>query len=163
MSDSRISGLHKLNVSERLDKLHELGWLTSADVALLKRGELLLRPAVADRMVENAIGVFGLPLAMAPNFVVNGREYVVPMVVEEPSVVAALSNAAKQARPEGFTASSDEWLVAGQVHVTELADTAAAVAHLVACKQELLDAANAVHPRLANHGGGVRDLSLIHI
>jgi len=158
VSDSRISGLHKLSISERLDELAGRGWLTAADAALLKSGQLVLRPAAANRMVENAIGVFGLPLAIAPNFRVNDREFVIPLVVEEPSVVAAVSNAARLALPAGFAASSDWWLVAGQIHVTELDDTAAAVTNLEEHKQELLEAANAVHPRLANHGGGVRDI-----
>ena len=111
-------------------------------------------------MVENVIGVFGLPLAIAPNFVVNGREYIVTMVVEEPSVVAAVSNAAKLARPNGFTAQCDDWLLAGQVHVTDIVDADKAFAALESRRQELIDAANAVHPRLADHGGGVRDIEL---
>ncbi|MGI9221382.1 MAG: hydroxymethylglutaryl-CoA reductase, degradative [Woeseiaceae bacterium] len=158
MSDSRISGLHKLDIAARLDKLQETGWLSAEDVALLKQGQQVLRPFGADKMVENVIGVLGLPLAIAPNFIVNGREYVVPMAVEEPSVVAAVSNAAKLARPGGFTVHSDEWLVAGQIHVTEIIDADAALQSLIGQKQPLLDAANAVHPGLAKHGGGVRDL-----
>ena len=158
MSDSRISGLHKLDIAARLDKLGELGWLSPADILLLKQGQQVLQPTVADKMVENVIGVYGLPLAVAPNFIVNGREYVVPMAVEEPSVLAAVSNAAKQARPEGFVAASDEWLVAGQVHITDIEDTDAALANLAANKAELLAAANAVHPRLTKYGGGVREI-----
>lgn len=160
MSDARISGLHKLDIAARLDKLHELGWLSSADVDLLKQGQQVLRPSAADKMVENVIGVFGLPLAIAPNFVVNGRDYLVPMVVEEPSVVAAVSNAAKLARADGFVASCDEWLIAGQIHVTDVADIEVALQGLESDKPKLLDAANAVHPRLAKHGGGVRDIEL---
>ena len=160
MSDARISGLHKLDIAARLDKLHELGWLSSADVDLLKQGQQVLRPSAADKMVENVIGVFGLPLAIAPNFVVNGRDYLVPMVVEEPSVVAAVSNAAKLARPEGFKVHCDEWLIAGQIHVTDVADIEVALQGLESDKPKLLDAANAVHPRLAKHGGGVRDIEL---
>lgn len=158
VSDSRISGLHQLDIAARLDRLHEAGWLSAEDVALLKQGQQVLRPFGADRMVENVIGVLGLPLAIAPNFIVNGREYVVPMVVEEPSVVAAVSNAAKLARPDGFAVRSDEWLVAGQIHIADVVDTDAALQGLSGQKQPLLDAANAVHPGLAKHGGGVRDL-----
>jgi hydroxymethylglutaryl-CoA reductase len=158
VSDSRISGLHKLDVSARLDELGRLGWLSSIDVELLKQGQQVLRIAAADQMVENVIGVFGLPLAVAPNFIVNGRDYIVPMVVEEPSVVAALSNAAKLARPEGFTAICDDWLLAGQVYVTGVIDVGNALAELESCRQNLLDQANAVHPGLAKYGGGVRDI-----
>lgn len=158
MSDSRISGLHKLDIAARLDRLAEMGWLARSDVEQLKVGQQVLRAAVADRMVENVIGVFGLPLAIAPNFIVNGRDYVVPMVIEEPSVVAALSNAARQARPEGFSADVDEWLVAGQVYVTGVADNEAAIAELLSQKAKLLQQANRVHPRLRDYGDGVVDL-----
>jgi hydroxymethylglutaryl-CoA reductase len=158
VSDSRISRLHKLDVAARLDELGRLGWLSPTDVELLKQGRQVLQTAAADKMVENVIGVFGLPLAIAPNFVVNGRDYIVPMVVEEPSVVAAVSNAAKLARPEGFTAQCDDWLLAGQVHVTDMVDADKAFSALESCRQELIDAAGAVHPRLADHGGGVRDI-----
>lgn len=160
MSDSRISGLHKLDIAARLDKLHELGWLSSADVDLLKQGQQVLRPSAANKMVENVVGVFGLPLAIAPNFIVNGRDYLVPMAVEEPSVVAAVSNAAKLARPDGFETHCDEWLIAGQIHVTDVADIQGALQSLEDKKTQLLAAANAVHPRLARHGGGVRDIEL---
>ena len=158
MSDSRISGLHKLDVAARLDELGRLGYLSPADVELLKQGRQVLQTVAADKMVENVIGVFGLPLAIAPNFVVNGRDYIVPMVVEEPSVVAAVSNAAKLARPEGFTAQCDDWLLAGQVHVTDMPDADKAFSALESCRQELIDAADAVHPHLEDHGGGVRDI-----
>lgn len=160
MSDSRISGLHRLDIATRLDRLAEHGWLTEPEAQQLKRGQQVLRPAAANKMIENVIGVFGLPLAIAPNFIVNGRDYVVPMVVEEPSVVAALSNAARQARPAGFFADTGEWLLAGQVHVTAVADIPRALADLQAGKTALLDAANAVHPRLSDYGGGVRDLAI---
>lgn len=160
MSDSRISGLHKLDIAARLDRLAETGWLAEADAELLKNGQQVLRTAVADRMVENVIGVFGLPLAIAPNFVVNGRDYIVPMVIEEPSVVAALSNAARQSRPDGFSAQVDEWLVAGQIYVTGVADKESAIARLQSQQAELLNAANAVHPRLSEYGDGVVDLDI---
>ncbi len=158
MRNSRISGLQHLDIDTRLERLVDGDWLTAAEAMQLLQGHQVLRLAAADRMVENVIGVFGLPLAIAPNFVVNDRDYVVPMVVEEPSVVAALSNAARLARPAGFAADCDEWLLAGQVHVTAIANINEAVANLEARKAELLQQANEVHPRLAGYGGGVRDL-----
>lgn len=160
MSDSRVSGLHKLDTPARLEKLQELGWLSPEDVAALKQGQQVLRPADADKMVENVIGVFGLPLAIAPNFVVNGREFIVPMASEEPSVVAGLSNAARLARPEGFSVRCDDWLVAGQIHVTNIADLDAARVGLEAQREGLLDAANAINPRLKKRSGGVRDIEV---
>ncbi len=161
MTNSRISGLHDLTVAERINELDKLGWLSSADAELLKQGRYVLLPAAADTMVENVIGTFGLPLAIAPNFVVNGRDYIVPMVVEEPSVVAAVSGAAKLARSSGgFEAVSDESLLAGQVHVTSIADTNAAIAALEKHRPELIELADNVHPGLVDRGGGVRDVEV---
>ena len=101
MSDSRISGLYRLSVTERIDALQQQGWLAAGDAELLRQGRQVLAPAVADNIIENVVGVFGLPFAIAPNFVVNDRGYIVPMVVEEPSVVAATSNAARLALNSG--------------------------------------------------------------
>ena len=159
MSNSRISGLHDLTVAERINALDKLGWLSSADAELLKQGRYVLLPAAADTMVENVIGTFGLPLAIAPNFVVNGHDYIVPMVVEEPSVVAAVSGAAKLARASGgFETVSKESLLAGQVHVTGVVDTNAAIAALEKHRPELMELADNVHPSLVDRGGGVREV-----
>lgn len=158
MKNSRISGLHKLDVAARLDELGRLGCLSPADVEVLKQGQQILRVDAAEKMVENVIGIFGLPLAVAPNFVVNGRDYLVPLVVEEPSVVAALSNAAKQSLPKGFSAECDDWLLAGQIHVTDMTDVESSLARLSSCRQELIDQANAVHPGLSKYGGGVHEV-----
>ena len=160
MRDSRISGLHKLTIAERVDELCKRGWLSSSDAERLKRGHYVLQPEAADRMVENVLATFGLPLAIATNFIVNERNYIVPMVVEEPSVVAAVSAAAKLAGPEGFSATCNEALLAGQIHITEVADVAQAVTELQRCRDEILAAASAVHPGLARHGGGVRDIDI---
>ncbi len=112
-------------------------------------------------MVENVIGTFGLPLAIAPNFVVNGRDYIVPMVVEEPSVVAAVSGAAKLARSSGgFETASEESLLAGQVHVTNFADTNVAITALEKHRQELIRLADDVHPGLVDRGGGAREVEV---
>ena len=161
MSSSRISGLHELTVAERINELDRLGWLSSVDAELLKQGRYVLLSARADTMVENVIGTFGLPLAIAPNFVVNGRDYIVPMVVEEPSVVAAVSGAAKLARSSGgFETVSEESLLAGQVHVTNVADTNAAITALEKHRQELIKLADDVHPGLVDRGGGAREVEV---
>ena len=126
---------------------------------LLLQGKHVLSPAVADRMIENVVGVFGLPMAVAPNFVVNDQDYIVPMVVEEPSIVAATSNAARLARSSGgFTASCSESLLVGQIHVTNVDDPESALSKLNSASVELLERANAVHPRLVTRGGGVREV-----
>jgi hydroxymethylglutaryl-CoA reductase len=161
LSDSRISGLYRQTVAERIGELHRLGWLSAADAELLRQGRHVLSSAAADKIIENVIGVFGLPFAIAPNFIVNGRDYIVPMVVEEPSIVAATSNAARLARNSGgFESASDESLLAGQVHVTGIADVAAAVQALSEARQDLIARANAVHPRLVARGGGVREIEV---
>ena len=161
MSDSRIKGLYKLSVTERIARLRELGWLSAEDAACLRGGYHVLAAQAADHMIENALGVFGMPFGVAPNFVVNGRECLVPLVVEEPSIVAGLSSAAAMARSQGgFKVEHDGSLLIGQVHITDVADADQAIAALEKTKPALLDAANAVHPRLSNRGGGVRDIEL---
>ncbi|MBT8083556.1 MAG: hydroxymethylglutaryl-CoA reductase, degradative [Gammaproteobacteria bacterium] len=159
MSDSRIPGLYRLPVGERIARLRELGWLGDEDAAKLEQGQHVLSVTAADHMIENVVGVFGLPLAVVPNFVVNGRDCVVPLVVEEPSIVAGLSSAAALARSSGgFEVDSDGSLLVGQVHVTNLADPDQAISALEAVRASLVAAANAVHPRLVERGGGVRDI-----
>ena len=161
MSTSSISGLYKLGVAERIATLHELGWLSADDADRLRDGHCVLSVTAADHMIENVVGVFGLPFAIAPNFVVDGRECIVPLVVEEPSIVAGLSAAARKAGANGgFDIQNDESLLIGQIHVTGIADADYAIAALEKEKAGLLKAANAVHPRLLARGGGVRDIEL---
>jgi hydroxymethylglutaryl-CoA reductase len=161
MTDSRISGFYRLSIPERIARLEELGYLSTAEAMCLFDGRQILSTAAADRMIENVVGIFGLPFAIAPNFVVNGREHLVPLVVEEPSVVAGLSSAAAMARPAGgFEVDNDSSLLIGQVHITDVADADHAIAALGDAKPALLGAANSVHPRLAERGGGVRDIEV---
>ena len=161
MKDSRIAGFYRLSIPERIARLEELGCLSPAAAARLRDGRHVLASAAADRMIENVVGVFGLPFAIAPNFVVNGREHVVPLVVEEPSIVAGLSSAAAMARPAGgFEVENESSLLIGQVHVTGVGDVDHAIAAIGDAKAGLLDAANAVHPRLTERGGGVRDIEV---
>ena len=161
MTDSRISGLYRLSIPERIARLEEQGWLSSADAARLRDGRHVLAATAADHMIENVVGIFGLPFAIAPNFIVNDREHVVPLVVEEPSIVAGLSGAAAMARPTGgFEVESHSQLLVGQVHLVDVQDADNAIAAIGAARPELLDAANAVHPRLLERGGGVRDIEV---
>jgi hydroxymethylglutaryl-CoA reductase len=159
MSESRISGLYRLGVAERIAKLQELGWLSDVDASRLRDGLHIISSAAADRMIENVVGVFGLPFAIAPNFVVNKREHIVPLVVEEPSIVAGLSKAAAlAAEAGGFEVESNGSLLIGQIHVTDVADADRAISELERTKPALLEAANKVHPRLVARGGGVQDI-----
>lgn len=161
MSDSRISGLYRLGIAERIDELHRLGWLSDADAEMLRQGRHTLLRRNADKMIENVVGVFGLPLAVAPNFLVNGREHIVPMVVEEASIVAATSSAARLARATGgFTVLSAELMLAGQIYLYELPDPEKAIERLEARSADLLAFANSVHPRLIERGGGARKMEL---
>jgi hydroxymethylglutaryl-CoA reductase len=159
MTDSRISGLFKLSVNERIRELEKLGWLSAAAAGDLQAGRQVVSLQAVDKMLENVIGIFGLPLAVAPNFVVNNRDCIVPLVVEEPSIVAGLSGAAALARTGGgFTASLSESLLAGQIHVVEFDDIEDAVKALADARESLIATADAVHPRLKQRGGGVRDI-----
>ena len=158
MKDSRLPGFYRMTVSERIDALERAGWLGPAAVGRL-RDRTLTGLESAECMSENVIGVFGLPLAVAPNFTVNGRDRVVPMAVEEPSIVAGVSGAAKLARVGGgFTAELRESLLPGQVLVLPRGDAGASCAAVNAARNELLAAANALQPRLVQRGGGAREL-----
>jgi hydroxymethylglutaryl-CoA reductase len=157
---SRIKDFSRLGQRERL--------ATLAAGAGLPGGEdldSLLGPPlsfdVADHMIENAIGVFGLPFGVGLNFQVNGRDRIVPMAVEEPSVVAAASCAARLARAAGgFTADADPACMIGQIHLLGVSDLAHARARLEAAIPRLLAAADAVHPNLVRRGGGARAIEL---
>lgn len=159
MIDSRISGLHKLSVAGRLQLLEDLGLISGSHARQLSQGESVLSSRQADKMIENVIGVFALPFAIAPNFKINGRDYIVPLVVEEPSIVAGLSSAAKVFRPlGGFTASADDPVLIGQIQIVDVVDADAAIHALHDRSQLLLDAANERHQKLVARGGGARDL-----
>jgi len=159
LSSSRISGLYQKPVDERIRTLVHRGFLRPEDAEALLQGKPLLPATVADKMVENVIGVFGLPFAVAPNFLVNDKDYVVPMVVEEPSIVAGVSAAAKIVRDsDGFTARSIDPTLIGQVQVVGIDDPDKAVQSLYAARDELIELANRLQPNLGKRGGGARDI-----
>src|SRR5205814_3598364 len=117
--------------------------------------------ANADAMIENAVGVLGLPVGIGLNFLINGEDLLIPMAVEEPSVIAAVSLAAKIAREGGgFKAEADEPRMIGQVQVTELANPEAAKASVLRQKDSILAAANALHPAMSARGGGAKDVEV---
>lgn len=116
---------------------------------------------LADHMIENVVGVYGLPLAVAQHFLINGREVLVPMVIEEPSVVAAVSFMAKLARSSGgFIASADEPKMIGQIQVLDVADVFTARCVLLENKERLLAEVSEIDPLLKRLGGGPRDLEV---
>ncbi|TAM98987.1 MAG: hydroxymethylglutaryl-CoA reductase, partial [Rhodanobacteraceae bacterium] len=161
MDQSRFPGFYKLSVSERVNLVRERGMLSREDFQTLSSGAHTLTVARADKMIENVIGVMGLPLGLGLNFLVNGKDHVVPLVVEEPSIVAALSSAAKLARAAGgFTTRSTDPILIGQVQIVDIDNSATAQAALLQRKQEILNLANSLHPKMVARGGGAKDIEV---
>ncbi|MBJ6762002.1 hydroxymethylglutaryl-CoA reductase, degradative [Myxococcaceae bacterium JPH2] len=163
MSDtvtSRLSGFHKLPLEERHAQLARMFRLTPEDLAQL-RGVEGLDLGLANQMIENAVGTFSLPLGLGLNLSVNGRDYLVPMAVEEPSVVAAVSFAAKIVRESGgFTGEADDSMMIGQVQLTRYGDPNEATEKILAVKEQILALANSFHPSMVARGGGARDVEV---
>ncbi len=159
MPSSRIPGFYKLSIDERLQKVKEFAGLTDEELEVIKYGKLPLE--VADHMIENVIGLWPLPFAVATNFLINGKDYLVPMAIEEPSVVAAASNAAKMARESGgFEAEATDSIMISQIQVVKVPDLEEAKRTIMAEKEKLLELANEMDPLLVKLGGGARDLEV---
>ncbi len=159
MSDSsRLSGFYRLSPTERQALINERYQLNQNQIDALSTGGLTLD--LANRLIENVVGIYGIPLGIAANFQINGLDYLVPMAIEEPSVVAAASHAAKLVRDAGgFTASADPPIMIGQVQVLDVRDLDAAREKILAARDEILTLANSVST-LVEFGGGVRDLEV---
>ena len=156
---SPLSGFYKLSHSERLEKLNAT---FGVDTKLLST-ESSLPHALSDLFVENSLGHFSMPLGLVTNLLLNDVEYAVPFAVEESSVVAAASNAAKWVKLSGgFRAEVISSLMIGQIQILDIeaAEMPAFAARIVAHKEELLKKANSIHPRLVDRGGGVRDIEV---
>ncbi|MDA0678876.1 MAG: hydroxymethylglutaryl-CoA reductase, degradative [Proteobacteria bacterium] len=159
MSDSRLAGFYRLAIEDRIRSLSAEGFIDRDAARLLTEGRPLLPVTTANRMIENVIGVFGLPFGVAPNFLVNDKDYVVPMVVEEPSIVAGVSGAAKLFRASGgFVATSTDPILIGQIQLGDVRNPDVVIESLKVAKQELTDFANQLQPNLLARGGGVRDI-----
>lgn len=157
---SRIPGFYRRSLAERAAVVAQWADLTPPEQSALL-GISGLSAQHADHMIENAIGVYALPLGVATNFLVNGEDYLVPMVIEEPSVVAAVSNAARLFRAGGgFTTSSDDPVMIGQIQVMDVADLYVAAGAIMAQRGRLLAEADAVGGSIVRHGGGARDLQV---
>jgi len=158
---ARIPEFYKLSVSQRVREVRKKGLLTNQDYQALVSGDHTLSIQSADKMIENVIGVMGLPVGLGLNFLINGREYAVPLVVEEPSIVAALSSAAKVARAGGgFTVESTEPILIGQIQVVDVPHPQRAKSALLQRKSEILNLANSLHPNMVARGGGAKDLEM---
>ena len=162
MSSSCFPSFYKLSVQERVRSVRDRGLLSSQEYKALVNGETILDVNNADTMIENVIGVMGLPIGLGLNFLINGKDYVVPVAVEEPSIVAALSFAAKTARATGgFATSSSEPILIGQIQLVDVPHTSRARQLLEQRKDEVLNLANSLHPRMVARGGGAVDLEVI--
>ncbi len=158
---SRIPQFYKMSVAERVRTVHHRGLIDQADYQTLQSGRHTLSVQLADKMIENVIGVMGLPVGLGLNFLINGKDYVVPLVVEEPSIVAALSSAAKLAREAGgFQVESQRPMLIGQVQIVDVPNPAKAKASLLQKKAEILNLANSLHPKMIARGGGAKDLEV---
>ncbi|MAA75450.1 MAG: hydroxymethylglutaryl-CoA reductase [Salinisphaeraceae bacterium] len=161
MSRSRIPQFYKFSVANRLRVLYEREVINEAEYHMLMDGKHLLDAAKADRLVENVIGAFSLPMGLGLNFLVNGREYLVPMVVEEPSIIAAVSSIAKLARSAGgFESIAEPPMLIGQIQVVGISHAAKLQQQLLQRKEEILNLANSLHPKMVARGGGAKDVEV---
>ncbi|MEM2137318.1 MAG: hydroxymethylglutaryl-CoA reductase, degradative [Candidatus Methanomethylicia archaeon] len=157
---SRVSGFYKWSIKERLQFVKDFANLTDDEIKLIYNcGRLSMD--LADKMIENVIGTFELPFGVAVNFLINGRDYLIPMVIEEPSVVAAASNAARIIREGGgiFTSSTGSIMI-GQVQLVNIVSPRKAMYQILMHKDEILKIANEKDPILTGLGGGARDLEI---
>lgn len=157
---SHFSGFYKKTRQERIEKLHQHRPLSEDSLAILRQ-DANLPESIAGKMAENHLGTFALPFSILPELLVDGHSYQVPMVTEEPSVVAAASFGAKIiAKSGGFTTIIHDRIMIGQVVLYVLPDHGRATQAIMEQKDRILSLANQAHPSIVKRGGGARDLSL---
>ena len=155
---ARLPGFAKLSPTERIEALLKEGLLTWDEAQILKE-QKGLPLSIADQLTENVLSTFDLPFSLAPYFLINGRDYVLPMVTEEPSVVAAASFAAKLIqRSGGFTTQVHQRQMIGEIALTDVEDMEVASRRILEDKETLLQLANEAYPSIVKRGGGARDL-----
>lgn len=160
MKTSEYSGFYKLSVEDRLNEVVEFSGLDEGSISALKDAETLDLD-LADHMVENVIGRFTLPLGVALNYNINGKDYIIPMVTEEPSVIAAASNAARIARGGGgFKSYYIKSNMIAQIQITDIEDPYYVQSIIYEHKDEIIEKCNACDPILVELGGGVVDLEV---
>jgi hydroxymethylglutaryl-CoA reductase, degradative len=160
-NNSRLAGFYKLNPFERLQAVKSFDGLSDEDLRALHGGSGSLTVERADKMIENVVGTYNLPLGIATNFQINGRDVLIPMVVEEPSIVAGASYAAKLVRDGGgFQASHSEPLMIGQVQLVNVVAPHQARQRIFEHRDEILALANKQSRSLVTLGGGARDLEV---
>ena len=159
MKDSSISKFFEKSRKERLEIVKSFSGLSDEEIKLLENSNGGISFEKADKMVENAIGTFSLPLGIATNFKINGKDYVIPMVIEEPSVIAAASKGAKIARVlGGFEVEADESYSVGQIQMLDV-DISSAVANIKKSSNEILEIANSKSNTLSKMGKGAKEVS----
>jgi hydroxymethylglutaryl-CoA reductase len=155
---SQISGFYKLPVEKRVEFVKNFSDLNEEETKLFSS---CLEIGTADRMIENVLGTFEFPLGIAINFLINGKDYLIPMAIEESSVVAAASNAAKIARIKGgFKTECTDPLMIGQIQILHIKDVAKAAQKILSKKKEILRLANEQDKVLLKFGGGAKDLEV---
>lgn len=159
--NSRLQGFYQLDPQQRLEMVRSFDGLNEDDIQMLRGGHSVLTVERADKMIENVVGTFELPLGIATNFQINGKDKLIPMVVEEPSIVAGASYAARLTRAGGgFQTSSTAPLMIGQVQLVNIAAPEGARHTILARKAELLARANAQSTSLIHLGGGAKDVEV---
>ncbi len=165
MEDKRklMEGFHRLSRQERLARVRQISQLTDEDIRILS-GERALPLDVAEHLIENVVGYFPLPLGVATNFNIDGRDLLIPMAVEETSIIAAASATAKWVRTEGSISTYSKGnLIIGQVQLPSVRNVSFARKELHANRDLLIDLANECIPGLVARGGGVRDIAIREI
>ena len=161
MEKSRLPKFYQYTVADRLRILLEKNILSPEDYLKLLNEENVLRLDDADKMIENVLGVFGLPIGLGLNMRVNQTDYLIPMVVEEPSIVAAVSASAKLVRDAGgFTSEASDPILIGQIQIVDISNPLRAKNAILQNKEEIINLANSLHPRMQARGGGVRDVEV---
>jgi len=155
---SLVSGFYKLPIDKRVEFVKHFSGLSDDETKLFTS---CLDMKIADKMIENVLGTFELPLGVAVNFLINGKDYLIPMAIEEPSVVAAASNAAKIARVKGgFKTECTEPLMIGQIQILNIDDVVVSANKILKKKKEILILANEQDKVLVKFGGGAKDLEV---
>jgi len=155
---SLLPGVHNLGLDERIRIVKDFAELTEEECNVLQKAGSLPMD-LASRMIENVVGVMPVPIGIAVNFFINKRDYLIPMAIEEPSVVAAASKAARMAREGGgFYTSSTPPIMIGQIQTVNIKDPHAARMHVIESKEDILTKANEQDPILVSAGGGAKDL-----
>lgn len=159
MASSRVSGFYKKSIDERLDIVKDFAALDGEDIKLLKHVSSSVDMNLMNSLVENVIGSMPIPLGIAPNFLINGKDYMLPMAIEESSVIAGAANGARIIRDSGGIISiASQPMMIGQIQITNVKDPHAASIKILEQKDDLIEKGNRIDPILVSLGGGIKDI-----